>query len=102
MPGIVIHPTLYFNFAALALTIKDFIQRASRPVVLLHGIEFLVSRDAFASVQRVVQGLTEVNATKGGVLLLPLTPKALDEKDEAHLTAETSPLPHPSGMGRAE
>ena len=88
------------DLLGLSLTIKDFMAKATKPIVLLQGMEFLVSRDGFVPLQRMVEGLTEANARSGGVLLLPLTPKALDEKEEALLVAETTPLPSIDGGTR--
>jgi Protein of unknown function (DUF835) len=84
------------DLLGLSLTVKDFLQKATKPVVMLHGIEYLTTYNGFTPVLRLIQGLNETNATRRGILLLPLVPKSLDEKDEALLIAETTPLPSPT------
>jgi len=63
---------------------------------MLQGIEYLTTINGFEPNLRLIQGLRDANAEKRGILLLPVVPKSLDEKDEALLVAETSPLPSPT------
>jgi hypothetical protein len=83
------------DLLGLSLTVKDFLQKATRPVVMLQGIEYLTTYNGFTPILKLVQGLTEANAENKGILLLPIVPKSLDEKDEALLVADTNPLPSP-------
>jgi hypothetical protein len=84
------------DLLGLSLTVKDFLQKAMNPVVMLQGIEYLTTINGFEPNLRLIQGLRDANAEKRGILLLPVVPKSLDEKDEALLVAETSPLPSPT------
>jgi hypothetical protein len=85
------------DLLGLSLTIKDFYQRANRPVVILQGVEYLTTINGFNSILRLIQGLNEENATKGGVLIIPVLPGSLNTQDEILLKSETTPLPAPSG-----
>jgi hypothetical protein len=88
------------DLLGLSLTIKDFLEKATRPVVMLHGIEYLTTYNGFTPILRLIQGLTDVNAAKHGILILPVLPKSLDEREEALLMSETAPLPSPSATMR--
>ncbi len=81
------------DLLGLSLTIKDFMQKATKPVVILHGLEYLVSRNGFGPILRLVEGLNDANVKSNGILLLPLVAESLEKKDEALLLAETTPLP---------
>ena len=59
----------------LSLTVKDCLQKAKRPVVLIQGIEYLTTYNGFAPILRLIQGLTEANAANNGILLLASSPE---------------------------
>ena len=83
------------DLLGLSLTIKDFLEKAKKPVVILHGVEYLTTINGFTPILRLIQGLSDENATKNGILILPVTPKSLDEREEALLATETTPMPMP-------
>jgi hypothetical protein len=83
------------DLLGLSLTIKDFMEKASKPVVMLHGIEYLTSYDGFSPVLKLIQGLSEANATRRGILILPVLPDSLNKQDEVLLSSETTPMPMP-------
>lgn len=82
------------DLLGLSLTVKDFLQKSERPVVLIQGIEYLTRSNGFQPVLRLIQGLDEVNATRRGILLLPIPPESLENRDEALLASETTPMPN--------
>ena len=84
------------DLLGLSLTVKDFLDKATRPVVMLHGIEYLTTLNGFTPILRLIQGLSEESATKSGVLIIPIVPKSLEERDEALLVSETTPMPMPA------
>ena len=61
---------------------------------MIQGLEYLTTCNGFTPTLRLVQGLSESSATKRGILLMPVTPKSLGERDEALLISETTPLPN--------
>ena len=83
------------DLLGLSLTVKDFLTKATKPVVMLHGIEYLVAYNGFNPIYRLINGLGESNSANQGILVLPVIPKSLDEKEEALLGGETTPLPLP-------
>ncbi len=80
------------DLLGLSLTVVNFLQNAARPVVLLHGLEYLVSINGFKPILRLIQRLNDVNAQRRGIILIPLVPGSLSESDQALLTAECIPL----------
>jgi hypothetical protein len=84
------------DMLGVSLTVKDFLEKASKPVVMLHGIDYLTRYNGFTPILRLIQGLSEANATKRGILLLHLEPNSLEVKEEALLMAETTPIPSPA------
>jgi hypothetical protein len=80
--------------------VKDFLDKATKPVVMLHGVEYLTTINGFGPILRLIQGLSEENAAERGILLLPLVPRTLDEKEEALLATETTPLPSPEASAK--
>lgn len=84
------------DLLGLSLAVKNFMEKATNPVVMLHGIEYLTTYDGFSPVLRLIQSLSEQNATRRGVLILPVLPDALNKQDEVLLVSETTPLPKPA------
>ena len=81
------------DLLGLSLTIKDFMVKADRPVVLLQGIEYLMRLNGPGPILRLVDGLNDINASKRGIVIIPLVPDALEKRDDALLVSETTPLP---------
>jgi len=84
------------DLLGLSLTVKDFFEKAKKPVVMLHGIEYLTTINGFTPILRLIQGLCEENATRNGILILPVLPETLNRQDEALLASETTPMPMPA------
>ena len=83
------------DMTGLSLTVKDFISKADRPVVLFHGVEYLTNINGFTPVIRLLNGLSDSAAQRGGILIIPIVPNSLEKQEQALLTAETTPLPTP-------
>jgi hypothetical protein len=85
------------DLLGLSLTIKDFLEKAKKPVVMLQGIEYLTTYNGFTPILRLINGLRESSAGMSGILILPIVPETLNKQDEALLTTETTPMPMPTG-----
>jgi len=83
------------DLLGLSLTIKDFVNMARKPVVILQGVEHLAMTNGFTPIHHLINGLYEAVGQKGGILLLPVTQNALDPREDALLVAETTPQPPP-------
>jgi len=80
------------DLLGISLTVQDFLERATKPVIMLQGLEYLVTINGFMPILRLIQGLNDVNSQKQGVMLLLLQPDSLDNRELALLTVETQPL----------
>lgn len=72
--------------ASLAKRIEDFVtEQGGRGLVLLDGLEYLVENNGFDSVLAFVEHLNEFVMTRQAVLLIPVSPKAIGEREVARL-----------------
>ncbi len=67
--------------------ISSFLE-AKEGIVMLHGLEFLVSNHGFKEVFKFLQKLRDMTAVNDGIFILPVRPSALDEKDYNNLKSE--------------
>jgi hypothetical protein len=84
------------DLLGLSLTIKDFLEKAKKPVVMLQGVEYLTTYNGFTPILRLITGLRESSAATSGILILPVLPDTLDKHEEALLASETTPMPMPT------
>jgi hypothetical protein len=85
------------DLLGLSLTVKDFLEKATKPVVMLHGIEYLTTYNGFTPILKLINGLSESNAERRGILILPVLAGSLNKQDEILLASETTPMPMPAG-----
>lgn len=70
--------------------IGDFIRKNDRTVILLDGLEYLISHANFEQVLRFVQGMKDKVGLRDSRLIIPINPQALSEKEMALLEREMS------------
>ncbi|MBN2014480.1 MAG: DUF835 domain-containing protein [Candidatus Altiarchaeota archaeon] len=68
--------------------ISDFIEKNKKTVILLDGLEYLISHANFEQVLRFVQGMKDKVELKDCRLIIPINPQALSEKEMALLERE--------------
>ncbi|RLI93881.1 MAG: hypothetical protein DRO90_02950 [Candidatus Altiarchaeales archaeon] len=68
--------------------ISDFLERNREAIVLLDGLEYLITHSNFDHVLRFVQGVKDKIGTKNSILLLPVGEYTLSEKERALLEKE--------------
>lgn len=73
-------------------TISDFIKANPGAVVLLDGIEYLVTENGFGPVMKTIQLTNEEVAMSGSYLLVPIDPRTLDTQQMGYLEREFSLL----------
>lgn len=71
----------------LWLTIKSFLQITKHPVLILHGVEYLVSINGFTPVSRLVTRINDTVEKKDGILLIPTVQGSLTEEQLKLLSA---------------
>jgi len=73
-------------------TISDFIKANPGAVVLLDGLEYLVTENGFGAVMKTLQLTNEEIAMSGSYLLVPIDPRTLDTQQMGYLEREFSLL----------
>ncbi len=71
-------------------TISDFIKANPGAVVLLDGLEYLVTENGFATVMKAIQLTNEEVAMSGSFLLVPIDPRAFETQQLGLLEREFS------------
>ena len=72
----------------VAIAIDHFVEVSENSVVLLDGVEYLVAHNDFASVLALLHDLNESVAMHEGILLLPLDPTTLSDREIALIRRE--------------
>ncbi len=67
----------------IADIINKFLKQSKNPVVLLDGIEHLIFENGFAPVLRFLRDMGEWMVLQNAILILPVNPMALEEKELA-------------------
>ena len=71
-------------------TISDFIKENPGAVVLLDGIEYLITENGFGPVMKTIQLTNEEIAMSGSFLLVPIDPRTLESQQMGYLEREFS------------
>lgn len=85
----VISPT---NLGILTHTIVKFAEDSKRGVILLDGLEYLVSNNDFNKVLRVVDQVSDHISQSKSVMIVPVDPRAFDPKELALLERNTEKM----------
>ncbi|MCJ7517285.1 MAG: DUF835 domain-containing protein, partial [Methanomassiliicoccales archaeon] len=76
------------NIPLIYSEIKNFLDSAESGVVLMSGIEYMVSQSTFTKVLKLIQLLNENVAVRDSLLLVPVSPQALTQRDVKMLERE--------------
>jgi predicted hydrocarbon binding protein len=76
------------NIPLIYSEVKNFLDSADHGVVLLSGIEYLVSQSTFTKVLKFIQLLNENVAVRNSLLLVPVSPQVLTQRDVKMLERE--------------
>jgi len=88
----VIAPT---NLSILTHTLVGFIDENPCAVILLDGIEYLVSNNDFTKVMRVIDQVNDHIAQSKSILIIPIDPRAFDLKELALLERNMEKIARP-------
>jgi len=75
--------------------IHEFLKKSEKGVVLLDGVEYLITQNSFSSVLKVIQLITGKVALFGANLVVPLNPNAFEKKDFSLFSREFRTFSHP-------
>ena len=76
------------NLSSLYYQIESFLKKSEKGIVLLSGMEYMISQNSYSSVLKFIQLLNELIAVRSAILLVSLSPLTLDEKDLKTLERE--------------
>ena len=78
----VISPT---NLGILTHTLVQFVEHNTNGIILLDGIEYLVSNNDFNKVLRTIDQVNDHISQSQAIMLIPVDPRAFDQKELALL-----------------
>ena len=84
---IVLEPTRLMKIHS---TVSDFIKANPGSVVLLDGLEYLITENGFGPVMKAIQLTNEEVAMSGSYLLVPIDPRTLETQQLGYLEREFS------------
>ena len=68
------------NLAKLNFLIEEFIKKEEKAVVLLDGLEYLITHNNYDPILRFLQILNDKVAIGDSILIMPVNPGTLDNK----------------------
>ena len=77
-------------------TISDFVKATKGAVVILDGLEYLITENGFSPVMKAIQLTNEEIAMNGAFLLVPLDPRTMETQQLGYLEREFT-LPEENG-----
>jgi PAS domain S-box-containing protein len=72
----------------LSILISNYVQRATKPVILIDGIEYLISHKGFGSVYHLLQSKRTQMEANQGILIVPIFRDAMEAKESKLLERE--------------
>jgi len=80
--------TISPSLESLMFEVEDFMDRNERSVVLIDGIEYLISNNNFNSVLSLLRKIIDKTSETNTILLVSVSPYTIDEKEIKILEAE--------------
>jgi hypothetical protein len=90
-----INPT---DIVELSHTIKEFIKKTTDGVVLIDGLEYLITQNDYKDILKFIQSLTDSIAVSSSRLIIPIDPSSLDEQ-QFHLLKRDMKVLEPRTRG---
>ena len=84
------------DLTELSISIKDFIKKSKKSVILLDGIEFLVTKSSFEEVLSFLQSLSEYISMTESIVVIPMSPQTVDVRQLKLLEREMTLFSHHS------
>jgi CheY-like chemotaxis protein len=76
------------DLTELSLSVKRFVSKTEKSVIMLDGFEFLTSKMGFSVMLEFLQSLNEFISSHICILLLPVSPETLNQKELSTLERE--------------
>ena len=71
---------------------EEFIDKSNEAVLLLDGLEYLISNNSFNPVLRFIRRLIDKISESNSILLISVSPKAINEQELKLLEREMRPI----------
>jgi len=68
----------------LSHTVREFVRRTQSSVILLDGLEYLITQNNFDEILRFVQSLNDMVSVSSSIVIVPIDPSSLDVQ-QVHL-----------------
>jgi len=68
----------------LSQTVREFVRRTKKSVILLDGLEYLITQNNFDEILRLVQSLNDLISVSSSIVIIPIDPSTL-ETQKLHL-----------------
>lgn len=68
------------DLTELSISIKDFVKKSKASMILLDGIEFLITRSSYEEVLSFLQSLTEFVSMSESIVVIPISPQTVEVK----------------------
>ena len=69
------------NITKIAHVISEFLKTNEKGAILLDGLEYLINNNDFSKILRFVEAVHEKNVLNNGILLIPINPSTLGQKN---------------------
>lgn len=76
------------NLTGMMMMLQKYLEEGEDVVIIIDGIEYLISQNGYKAVLKFIQGLNEKVMTSNARLIIPLNPDALDSKEVTILSRE--------------
>jgi CheY-like chemotaxis protein len=80
------------DLTEISLSVKHFISITEKSIILLDGYEYLASKMGFTVMLQFLQSLNEFVSSYDSVLLIPVDPETMNQKELRILERELTPL----------
>jgi len=81
------------NLEIMADIVARFLDKSQNPVVLLDGLELLMVMNSFVHVMRFLRDIMEMIFISRGILIVPVSPSALSEREMALIERDMREIP---------
>jgi two-component system cell cycle response regulator len=85
-------PTISPSLESMIYVVEEFIDKNEQPVILLDGMEYLISNNSFNPVLRFIRRLIDKISETNTILIIGVSPKAINEQELKLLERELNPV----------
>lgn len=80
------------DLVEIGIIVRSFLKEAENGVVVLDGLEYLITSFTFDTIVKLVQNLYEFNTFNNSLIIIPINPNALEKKEMAILERYLEPV----------